>query len=309
MHANASRHSALSYGHAEKREAQLQAEVKELLARAESADAGPLPEGLDIPEELARRETRLQAIRDAKAEIEARASERFAREQAEYEAKVKARKDKEKRTGKKPRGKPPTPPSAGPSSKDQVNLTDPDSRIMLTPGGGFEQSYNAQAAVDTDTMLVVATNLTQAANDKQQLTPVLETLGKLPEDLGSVTQLLADAGYFSEANVTACMDASIEPLLAAGRDYHHLPWQERFGEPPPLAEPADAVVQMKHRLATRAGRAAYGLRKQTVEPVFGIIKAVMRFRQFLLRGLGSVTGEWSLVTMAWNIRRMAVLRG
>ena len=309
VHANASRHSALSYGHAEKLEAQLQGEVKELLARAESADAEPLPVGLSIPEELVRRETRLQAIRDAKAEIEARAGERFAREQAEYEAKVKARKDKEKRTGKKPRGKPPTPPSAGPSSNDQVNLTDPDSRIMLAPGGGFEQSYNAQAAVDTDTMLVVATNLTQAANDKQQLTPVLETLGELPEGLGSVTQLLADAGYFSEANVSACMDASIEPLLAAGRDYHHLPWQERFGEPPPLPEPADAVAQMKHRLATRAGRAAYGLRKQTVEPVFGIIKAVMRFRQFLLRGLESVTGEWSLVTMAWNIRRMAVLRG
>jgi len=309
VHANASRHSALSYGHAEKLEAQLQGEVKELLARAESADAEPLPVGLSIPEELVRRETRLQAIRDAKAEIEARAGERFAREQAEYDAKVKARKDKEKRTGKKPRGKPPTPPSAGPSSNDQVNLTDPDSRIMLAPGGGFEQSYNAQAAVDTDTMLVVATNLTQAANDKQQLTPVLETLGELPEGLGSVTQLLADAGYFSEANVSACMDASIEPLLAAGRDYHHLPWQERFGEPPPLPEPADAVAQMKHRLATRAGRAAYGLRKQTVEPVFGIIKAVMRFRQFLLRGLESVTGEWSLVTMAWNIRRMAVLRG
>ena len=309
VHANASRHSALSYGHAERLEAQLQGEVKELLARAESADAEPLPVGLSIPEELVRRETRLQAIRDAKAEIEARAGERFAREQAEYDAKVKARKDKEKRTGKKPRGKPPTPPSAGPSNNDQVNLTDPDSRIMLAPGGGFEQSYNAQAAVDTDTMLVVATNLTQAANDKQQLTPILETLGELPEGLGAVTQLLADAGYFSEANVSACVDASIEPLLAAGRDYHHLPWQKRFGEPPPLPEPADAVAQMKHRLATRAGRAAYGLRKQTVEPVFGIIKAVMRFRQFLLRGLASVTGEWSLVTMAWNIRRMAVLRG
>ncbi len=233
----------------------------------------------------------------------------FAREQAEYEAKVKAREDNQKRTGKKPRGKPPTPPTAGPSTKDQVNLTDPESRIMLVPGGSFEQSYNAQAAVDTDTMLVVATNLTQAANDKQQLAPMLDALGALPEDLGAVTQLLADAGYFSEANVSTCVDASIEPLLAAGRDYHHLPWQERFAEPPPPPESADAVTQMRHRLATRAGRAAYGLRKQTVEPVFGIIKAVMRFRQFLLRGLEAVRGEWSLVTMAWNIRRMAVLRG
>ncbi len=180
---------------------------------------------------------------------------------------------------------------------------------MPAPGGGFEQSYNAQAAVDTDTMLVIATGLTQAANDKQQLAPMLNALGELPEDLGSVTQMLADAGYFSEANVTACVDASIEPLLPAGRESHHVPWQERFGEPPPLAEPNDAVAQMKHRLKTRAGRAVYGLRKQTVEPVFGIIKSVMRFRQFLLRGFEAVNGEWSLVTMAWNIRRMAVLRG
>jgi transposase len=309
VHANASRHSALSYGHAEKLEAQLQAEVKELLARAEAADAEPLPEGLDIPEELARRDDRLDAIRDAKAELEARAAERFAGEQAEYEAKVKAREDKHKRTGKKPRGKPPTLPTAGPRTKDQVNLTDPDSRIMPAPGGGFEQSYNAQAAVDTDTMLVVATGLTQAANDKHQLEPMLEVLGKLPEDLGAVTQMLADAGYFSEANVTACLDAAIEPLLAAGRESHHVPWQERFGEPLPLAEPNDAVAEMKHHLKTRAGRADYGLRKQTVEPVFGIIKSVMGFRQFLLRGFEAVNGEWSLVTMAWNIRRMAVLRG
>lgn len=308
LHANASRHSALSYGHAEKLEAQLLAEVKALLARAESADTEPLPEGLDIPEELARREARLQAIAQAKAEIEARAAERYAAEQAEYEAKLKAREDEENRTGKKTRGKPPTPPVDGPDAKDQVNLTDADSRIMPAPGGGFEQSYNAQAAVDTDTMLVLAPGLTQAANDKQQLVPMLEALGELPEELGSVTELLADAGYFSEANVTACVEAAIEPLLAVGRESHHLPWQERFAEPPLPLEPGDALAQMKHRLKTRAGRARYGLRKQTVEPVFGIIKSVMGFRQFLLRGLEAARGEWSLVVMAWNVRRMAVLR-
>jgi transposase len=309
LHANASRHSALSHGHAEELEAQLQAEVNELLSRAEAADAEPLPEGLDIPEELVRREARLQAIKHAKAQIEARAAERFAREQTEYEAKLKAREEQRKRTGQKPRGNPPTPPTAGPSPTDQINLTDPDSRIMPAPGGGFEQSYNAQAAVDTDTMLVVASGLTQAANDKQQLVPMLDALGELPADLGAVTQLLADAGYFSEANLTACVDASIEPLLAAARESHHLPWQERFGEPPPPPESADALTQMRHRLKSRAGRAVYGLRKQTVEPVFGIIKAVMRFRQFSLRGFEAVRAEWSLVTMAWNIRRMAVLRG
>jgi len=309
VHANASRHHALSYGHAERLEAQLRAEVKELLARGEAADAEALPEGLDIPEELTRREVRLAAIARAKAQIEARAAERFAREQAEHEAKVEAREEKEKRTGKKPRGKPPSPPTGGPGSKDQVNLTDSDSRIMPAAGGGFEQSYNAQAAVDTDTMLVVGTGLTQAANDKRQLEPMLDTLAELPEELGSVTELLADAGYFSEANVNACVEASIEPLLAVGRESHHVPWQERFAEPPPPPGCAAAVAQMKYRLKTPAGRAAYGLRKQTVEPVFGIIKAVMGFRQFLLRGLEAVRGEWSLVTMAWNIRRMAVLRG
>ena len=309
LHANASRHSALSYGHAEKIEAQLHDEVKALLARAESADLEPLPEGLNIPEELARRAVRLKAIKEAKAEIEARAAARFAAEQAEYEAKVKARADKEQDTGKKPRGNSPIPPSAGPRATDQVNLTDPDSRVMPAAGGAFEQSYNAQAAVDIDTMLVVATTLTQAANDKQQIAPMVEVLAELPVAIGTVETVLADNGYFSAANVTLCIAAGIEPLLAAGRESHHLPWQERFTEPAPLADDATAVQRMKHALKTRAGRALYGLRKQTVEPVFGIIKSVMRFRQFLLRGLDAVRGEWSLVTMAWNIRRMAVLRG
>jgi len=233
LHANASRHSALSYGHAEKLEAQLLAEVKELLARAESADTQPLPEGLDIPEELGRREARLQAIAQAKAEIEARAAERLAAEQAEYQAKLAAREDKTRRTGKKPGGKPPRPPQGGVKASDQVNLTDADSRIMAAPGGGFEQSYNAQAAVDTDTMLVLATGLTQAGNDKQQLVPMLEALGALPEALGAPTTLLADAGYSSQANVSACVAADIEPLLALGRESHHRPWHERFTEPPP----------------------------------------------------------------------------
>ena len=309
IHANASRHSALSYGHAHKIEAQLEAEVKEMLARAEAADQEPLPEGLSIPEELSRREERLAAIRQAKAQIEARAAERDAQEKAEFEAKMKAREEKHARTGKKPGGKPPAPPSSGVRPTDQINLTDEDSRIMPATGKGFEQSYNAQAAVDTESMLIVATGMAQVATDKQQVEPMLEVLAGLPEVLGSVKQLLTDNGYFSAANVERCVEAKIEPLLAAGRDGHHPHWEERFTEPPPLAEPASAVDRMKHRLKTRKGRQLYGLRKQTVEPVFGIIKSVMRFRQFLLRGLEAVRGEWSLVTMAWNIKRMAVLAG
>ena len=309
VHANASRHSALSYGHAQKIEAQLEAEVKEMLARAEAADQEPLPEGLSIPEELARREARLAAIRQAKAQIEARAAERDAQEKAEYEAKMKAREEKTKSTGKKPGGKPPAPPSAGVRPTDQINLTDPDSRIMPSTGKGFEQSYNAQAAVDTESMLVVAIGMAQVATDKQQVEPMLKVLAGLPEELGRVEHLLTDNGYFSAANVESCVAAKIEPLLAAGRDQHHPHWADRFTEPPPLVEPAGAVDRMKHRLKTVQGRKLYGLRKQSAEPVFGIIKSVMRFRQFLLRGLASVRGEWTLVTMAWNIKRMAVMAG
>ena len=309
IHANASRHSALSYGHAQKIEAQLQAEVKELLARAEAADQEPLPEGLSIPEELSRREERLAAIQEAKAQIEARATQRDAHEKAEFDAKMKARADKTARTGKKPGGKPPAPPSSGVRPTDQINLTDADSRIMPAKGKGFEQSYNAQAAVDTESMLIVATTMAQVATDKQQVEPMLKVIAGLPKELGSVEQLLADNGYFSAANVERCLQANIEPLLAAGRDRHHPHWEDRFTEPAPLTEPASGVDRMKHRLKTIQGRKLFGLRKQTVEPVFGIIKSVMGFRQFLLRGLDAVQGEWNLVTMAWNIKRMAVLAG
>ena len=309
IHANASRHSALSYGHAQKIEAQLEAEVKQLLARAEAADQEPLPEGLSIPAELARREERLAAIRQAKAQIEVCAAERDAQEKAEFDAKMKAREEKTARTGKKPGGKPPAPPSAGGRPTDQINLPDADSRIMPAKGKGFDQSYNAQAAVDTESMLVVAINMAQAANDKQQLEPMLKELAGLPEALGSVKHVLADNGYFSAANVASCVEAKIEPLLAAGRDAHPPHWEERFTEPPALTEPASDVDRMKHRLKTIQGRALYALRKQTVEPVFGIIKSVMCFRQFLLRGLAAVRGEWTLVTMAWNIKRMAVMAG
>ena len=309
IHANASRHSALSYGHAQKIEAQLEAEVKELLARAEAADAEPLPEGLSIPEELSRREERLAAIRQAKEQIEARAAERDAQAKAEFDAKMKARTDKTERTGKKPGGKPPAPPSAGVRPTDQINLTDADSRIMPAKGKGFEQSYNAQAAVDTQSMLVVATTMAQVATDKQQIEPMLRAIADLPQELGSVKHMLTDNGYFSSGNVDRCVEAKIEPLFAPGRDKHHPHWEDRFSEPPLLAEPASAVDRMKHRLKTIKGRKLYGLRKQTVEPVFGIIKSVMGFRQFLLRGLDSVRGEWDLVTMAWNIKRMAVLAG
>jgi transposase len=309
IHANASRHSALSYEHAGKIEAQLQAEVAELMARAEAADQADLPDGMSIPEELARREQRLAEIARARAIIEARAKERHAREQAEYDAKMAAREAKIAATGKKPGGKPPAPPVEGPGPTDQVNLTDEESRIMPMPGGGFEQCYNAQAAVAAGSLLVVANDVVQATNDKQQVTPTLGRLGALPEELGEVETLLADTGYFSEANVEACVAAEVDPLIAMGRQPHYPPLAERFAPPPPPPENPTPVEAMAHRLKTREGKKLYALRKQTPEPVFGIIKSALGFRQFLLRGLDNVRGEWNLVTMAYNMKRLFALAG
>jgi len=307
INANASRHSALSYEHATKLEAQLKKEVAELLAKAEAADATDLPDGMSIPAELALREERLKKIAEARAKIEARAAERFKREQAAYEAKLAARAAKEKASGKKTGGKPPQPPSAGPSPKDQINLTDEESRIMPVAGGGFDQCYNAQAAVAAGSNLVVAADVTQAPNDKQQVEPMLDKLGALEEDVGACETLLADTGYFSEGNVNACAEAGVEPIIAMGRQPHHPPLSERFAAPPAAPEDPTPVEANAHRLKTPEGRKLYALRKQTPEPVFGIIKSVMGFRQFSLRGLEAVRGEWSLVTMCWNIKRMFVL--
>jgi len=201
IHANASRHSALSYERAGQIEAQLQAEVADLVARAEAADQADVPDGMQIPEELARREKRLAAIARAKATIEARAKQRHAREQAEHDARMTARAAKTAATGKKPGGRVPEPPAEGPLPADQVNLTDEESRIMPVAGGGFEQCYNAQAVVAAGSLLVVATDVVQAPNDKRQLEPMLGKIAALPDGLGKVEALLADNGYFSEGNV------------------------------------------------------------------------------------------------------------
>ena len=254
IHANARRHSALSYEHAGKIEAQLKAEVAELLAKAEAADQANIPDGVSIPEELARREDRLDKLAAAREKIEARARERFARELAEHEAKLAA-----------------------------------------------------QAAVATDSLLVICANVVQAPNDKQQIEPMLNDIDTLPDVLGKVDTLLADTGYFSAANVGACEAAGIDPLIAMGRQPHHPPLSERFADVPPPPEDPTPVEAMAHQLKTAKGRDLYALRKQIPEPVFGIIKSVMGFRQFMLRGIDRVRGEWRLVTMAWNIKRIFVL--
>jgi transposase len=305
--ANASKHKALSYAHACKLEEQLKAEVAELLRQAEAADRADLPDGMNIPEELSRRTERLKAIADAKTEIERRAAERFAQEQEAYAKNMAERSEKEQKTGKKPRGPKPQPPEPGISGKDQVNLTDGESRIMKKSGGGFEQAYNAQAGVDIESMLIVNSHVSQQTNDKRELEPAIENLAALPETLGTVNAVITDNGFYSEANVGVCETNKITPYLAFGRDQHNQPLMDRFREPEPIPENADAVTRMKHRLRTQAGKKLYAKRKSTVEPVFGIIKAVMGFRQFLLRGFDSVQGEWDLVCIAWNLKRLHAL--
>jgi transposase len=307
--ANASKHKALSWAHANRLEEQLKDEVAELMRLAEQADRQALPEQMDVPLELERREQRLEVIAAAKAEIAARAQERFEREQAEYEEKQAKREAHEKKTGKKPSGKGPKPPTPGPRAKDQVNLTDEQSRIMPTSSGGFEQGYNAQAGVDIDTHLIVEEHVTQHTNDKQEVAPALENLAALPEELGEVEALLADTGYHSEANVQRCDNAEIEPLIPAKREGHNPPLAERFADDPAPPSDPSPVQAMAHRLRTQAGKALYAKRKSTVETVFGIIKHVMGFRQFLLRGLRAVQGEWALVCIGWNLRRLFVLKG
>lgn len=306
--ANASKHRALSWGHLQKIEKQLQQEVQQLMALAESEDRKNVPDGMEVPKEIALRQERLAVLDEAKRKLEARAKERDLAAQAEYEGKM-AKRQAKRDAGTKPGGKDPEPPAGGgPQDKDQISLTDEESRIMKVSGGGFDQCYNGQVAVDTDSMLVVAAFVTQAGNDSGQIKPMLAVLEKQKEQIGMPGQLLADTGYFSAANVDACVASGIEPLIAMKREAHHLPVFERFTKPPPLAADADAVTRMAHKLKTKSGRAAYALRKQTVEPVFGIIKHVMKFRQFLTRGLKQVGHEWNLVAMAWNLKRMMTMK-
>ncbi len=304
IQANASKHKALSHKHAKKIEKQLKKEVEDLMALANEADNSEVPDGLDIPSELKRCEERLAVIADAIEEIESRADARYEEEKAEYDEKVKKRQIKEEATGKKARGRELKPPEEGARDTDQVNLTDEESRIMPKPGGGFEQSYNAQASVDIETMLVVGNHVTQNANDKRELEPALEQLLAIPDELGSIEKLLADAGYYSEENVGRCEDANITPYLCAGREQHNQGLFDRFVEPDPPPKDASADELMRHRLKTLAGRALYALRKSTVEPVFGIMKSVLGFRQFSLRGFEAVKHEWSLLCIAYNLKRM-----
>jgi transposase len=306
VQANASKSQAISYKRLLELETHLRAEVDQLFMLAEQADRQALPEGLNVADEIALRQERLARLAEAKQVLQARALERQAAEQAEYEAKQRQREAKAKRTGRKPPGRSPTPPSGEPQDKDQYNFTDPESRIMkCSSRAGFEQAYNAQVAVDQDSFLIVACSLSNHPNDKAEVAP---TLDALPPELGTPAAAALDNGFFSEQNIAALEAHHIEPYIATGREPHHKSWQERFAaEPEPPAENASPQVKMAYKLRTQIGQAIYRLRKCTVEPVIGIIKAVLGFRQFSLRGLASAAGEWCLVCLAFNLKRMHTL--
>ncbi len=303
IHADASKSKAVSYKRLLRLERRLETEVEELLALGEQADRGQLPEGLDIEVEIMFRQERLANLAQAKAVLEMRAEEKYQAEKAEYEAKLREREEKAQRTGRKPRGRKPKPPTRGPQDKDQYNFTDPESRIMKNSGDdGFDQHYNVQVAVDQDSLLIVANTLSNHATDRNEAIP---TLDAIPEQVGQPAAGALDAGYFSEHNITEMEKRKIEPYIATGRDPHHQSWATRLAQlvaPPP--EDASAKVKMAYKLKTEIGQAIYGLRKSTVEPVIGIIKEVLGFRQFSLRGLKAVAGEWCLVCLAFNLKRL-----
>lgn len=310
--ANASKHAAVSYQRAGEMIAQLELEVAQLLAKAEGADATPLEEGLKIPEEIVRRQERKAALAQARAQIEARAQARYAQERAAHEEKLAERAARQER-GEKVGGKPPQAPSPEPQPQDQYNFTDPESRIMKAGSGQhFEQSYNAQAAVEVDSRLIVGQRVSQAPNDKQELGPTVAAISPV---VGTVAAVLADSGFFSEAAVRQ-MEQTPEGTPSGTRVYapldktsHHRSVADLEPKPEPAAPAPGASVSevMRHRLKTKAGRALYKLRQQTVEPVFGILKAALGFRQFLLRGITKVSLEWELVCLAYNFRRLHAL--
>lgn len=303
IHADASKHSAISYKRLLELESQLRTEVDQLFDLTQHAE---VPEGLVITDEIAFRQERLANLAKAKAVLEARAQERYEAEQTAYEAQRAEREAKTRQTGRKPRGRPPTPPTLGARDKDQYNFTDPESRIMKnSTNDGFDQHYNAQAAVEQDSFLIVASALSNHPNDQAEAIP---TLDAIPLALGKPQAGALDNGYFSATNIAAMEARDIEPYIATGRLPHHPSWQSYFAQQP-APPPADASpkLQMAYKLQTEIGGAIYRLRKCTVEPVLGIIKDILGFRQFSLRGLWAAAGEWCLVCLAFNLKRLHTL--
>jgi len=308
--ANASKHKAMSYKRMTESEARLKAEIEALLHQAEETDAaedaqfGKSRGGDELPDELSRRESRLKKLQEAKAALEQAAREQAEQKRAEAEQKLAEREEEEQRTGKKKGGRKPElpdPDKAKPDDKAQYNFTDPESRIMPDGAnkGSFVQGYNAQIAVDSESQVIVAAEVTQETNDKKQLLPMIAQIEK---DLDQKPEKVsADTGYFSEANVNDEAVKGIDLHIATERDKHSHPVETATGEAPPGGT---ARERMRHKLKTEAGRAVYKMRKAIVEPVFGQIKEIRGFRRFSLRGQQNVRHEWRLVCAVSNLLKL-----
>jgi hypothetical protein len=288
----------------------LEEQIEQLLAKAQEADRTPLAEGLSVPEEIRRRQDRIAKLKEAVVVIRERTQARRAQELAAYQSKVEARASQEAATGKKPRGRAPQPPQEGPGAQDQYNFTDPPSRVMKAGSGEhFEQSDNAQAAVELQSRLITAAHVTDAPKDKEPLVPTLAAQSPVAPGVGAV---LVDSGFSSEAAVKSVeqqADGTSTGTLvdAATKRHKHGPSIEQLEarpEPAPLGPAASMREVMEHRLESTAGKKLSTQRKPTIEPVFGIIKAAMGFRRFSLRGLGKVNTEWTLVSLSDNLKRL-----
>lgn len=308
LKANASKNRNVRYDRAGELVEQLELEVRELLEEAEGTDQRDEGDGQSLPEELGRRETLKGKLQEARKRIEARSKKKAQSEQTEYERKVKAR---EQRTGSA-KGCEIKKPDPTPEAKTQDNLTDPDSRLMRhNKRSPFEQAYNAQAVVDADgSQLVLSTHVSQCASDRNELVPAIEGI---PQSVGLPETVLADNGYLNEQQVRTLegegAEKEMEVLVSVHAEAKQLRRRHDFRPRPTEEKPGPVirsafVLEMKEKMELDASRAKYRLRKQTVEPVFGTIKQWMGFRQFLLRGHAKVTGEWKLVTLAYNMKRL-----
>jgi len=309
VRANASKHKAMSYKRMKKKEDELVRQVLALLDLADRVDAeedakyGKGVRGDELPEELRRRKSRLKKIREAKAALEAEARAEAEEKKKEAEDKIADREKKEKKTGKKTPGRKPDvpdPDKSEPDGKAQRNFTDPDSRIMKDGATkSFEQCYNGQAAVDDECQVIVGSLLTQAPNDKEQVRPMLDEIGSccggLPE------RLSADAGYFSEKNISLLEDSDIDCFVAVEKQKHDEVLPPVRGRPPKNMSVKD---KMKRKLSTKRGRDVYKKRKAIVEPVFGQIKESRGLRRFLLRGFDNVSDEWDLWCLTHNLLKL-----
>ncbi len=306
--ANASKNKNVRYDRAGELDRQLQQDIEDLLAQAERTDRGDDDGGQSIPQEIARRERLVEKMQKARRALEARAKARAEVERGGYEKKLAER---EKRTGKR-KGPKPKLPRDTPDDHEQINLTDAASQLMRkNKREGYTQSYNSQAAVDADgSQLILSGHVSTCASDANELEPAVKGI---PNTVGETSSILADTGYVNTEAFERLENDGLELYVAVGRGESHA--QRRYDYRPKSAtEKAPKIVKnprllaMQEKLRTEAGRAMYALRKQTVEPVFGIIKSVMGFRQFLLRGLEKVSGEWDLVCLAYNVKRLWAIK-